>query len=552
MSYSDMVIITLSGGEQEIEFRHPHNFYHIQNLGSSSIQASLTSGISGRTNGVIEIPSGGSATIPRGKDNKFYTYGSGKINIAASDSNVNPFRNSLKGGGGGGTGVSSYPALTDLPSINGHTLLGDMTSEDLGISGGGSGGTKNYNELVNLPEINNVILKGKLSLTDLGLIVDAILSESSTNPVENRVVRQALIDYLSEAKGYTDKQIANLIDGSETILDTLEKIAQAMKEHEDVVEALDAAIGNKADKVDLDDHIRNYNNPHRVTKENVGLDKVDNTPDAEKDVRSAGKLTTPTTINGIPFDGSEPIEIPAGEEGTTDYDKLENKPSINGFVVSGEVSQEDLGWYELTAKDAERFIKNAFGSKEHIKSNLLRNYENIVKDKISEPDLYFSDEMTIEMCFMYTSIPDKYGRPLDMGAKQSYTEGLFFGTTGTYSLEMGFGRNISDYYNPSNDRSPNLGILNPYTIYTISVAFNQETVSFYRNGKKTADVTPYSTSLNYHGLMGDICINTSDRVSNRDINGLMYSLRIYDRKLSDDEIAYNRTVDQALYHIEEE
>lgn len=36
-------------------------------------------------------------------------------------------------GGGGGGGVSSYGELPDKPSINGHTLVGSMTSEDLGI-----------------------------------------------------------------------------------------------------------------------------------------------------------------------------------------------------------------------------------------------------------------------------------------------------------------------------------------------------------------------------------------------------------------------------------
>lgn len=36
-----------------------------------------------------------------------------------------------KGGGGGGT--SDYAKLANKPSINGHTLVGDLSSEDLGI-----------------------------------------------------------------------------------------------------------------------------------------------------------------------------------------------------------------------------------------------------------------------------------------------------------------------------------------------------------------------------------------------------------------------------------
>ena len=327
MSYSDIVIVTLSGGEHEIEFHHSHNFYHIQNLGSGSVQISVTPDISGRTDGVIEIPSGGSATIPRGKNNKFYVYGSGKINIAASDSNVNPFRNSSKGGGGGGTGVSSYPQLTDLPSINGHTLLGNMASEDLGISGG-SGGT---------------------------IAVDDFISLTSINPVQNKVIYQELVKLLAEAEGYTDEQIAALINGAPSTLDTLDKIAQAMADNQDIVEALHDAVGSKADKNDLEAHIHDYNNPHRVNKADVGLDRVDNTPDAEKDVRSAGKLTKPTTINGIEFDGSKPIKIPTS--GGADS-------TINTVKVNGNLTFEDLGWNRFTANDAINIVKKAFEQSE--------------------------------------------------------------------------------------------------------------------------------------------------------------------------------------------
>lgn len=44
-----------------------------------------------------------------------------------------------------------------------------------------------------------------------------------------------------------------------------------------------------------------------LTKNDIGLTNVDNTADANKDVRSAGKLTTAKAINGIEFDGSSDI-----------------------------------------------------------------------------------------------------------------------------------------------------------------------------------------------------------------------------------------------------
>jgi hypothetical protein len=41
-------------------------------------------------------------------------------------------------GGGGGTGTKDYNALDNKPSINGTTLQGDLTLEDIGAASNGS------------------------------------------------------------------------------------------------------------------------------------------------------------------------------------------------------------------------------------------------------------------------------------------------------------------------------------------------------------------------------------------------------------------------------
>ena len=99
---------------------------------------------------------------------------------------------------------------------------------------------------------------------------------------------------LSEAKGYTDTKIANLINGAPTTLDTLKEIADAMEESAEVVEALDKAIGTKANASDLTAHTGNKSNPHGVTKAQVGLGNVDNTADADKSVKHATSADTAT------------------------------------------------------------------------------------------------------------------------------------------------------------------------------------------------------------------------------------------------------------------
>lgn len=60
-----------------------------------------------------------------------------------------------------------------------------------------------------------------------------------------------------QATGYTDTQIANLINGAPSTLDTLKEIADAMAEHEEVVDALNQAIGTKASDVEFQAHQNN-------------------------------------------------------------------------------------------------------------------------------------------------------------------------------------------------------------------------------------------------------------------------------------------------------
>ncbi|MDE7354590.1 MAG: hypothetical protein K2O06_16300, partial [Acetatifactor sp.] len=59
-----------------------------------------------------------------------------------------------------------------------------------------------------------------------------------------------------QATGYTDQKIADLINGAPSTLDTLGEIAEAMKENEGVVGALEAAIGSKANEAEFDSHVK--------------------------------------------------------------------------------------------------------------------------------------------------------------------------------------------------------------------------------------------------------------------------------------------------------
>lgn len=136
-------------------------------------------------------------------------------------------------------------------------------------------------------------LKTKLDGVEAGAnktVVDEALSTESTNPVQNKVVQAALAGKadtghghafadltdkpttlegygitdaetkgaantaLTSAQEYTNQKIADLINGAPTTMDTLGEISTAMAENATVVEALEAAIGSKANAADLTAH----------------------------------------------------------------------------------------------------------------------------------------------------------------------------------------------------------------------------------------------------------------------------------------------------------
>ena len=86
---------------------------------------------------------------------------------------------------------------------------------------------------------------------------------------------------LNAAKTHTDTRVAELINSAPTTLDTLGEIAAAMTENKDVVEALDEAIGTKANAAELSAHTGDRANPHGVTKEQIGLGNAENKSAAE-------------------------------------------------------------------------------------------------------------------------------------------------------------------------------------------------------------------------------------------------------------------------------
>lgn len=79
----------------------------------------------------------------------------------------------------------------------------------------------------------------------------------------------------ASSNAYTDQKIADLINGAPTTLDTLKEIADAMAENENVVDALEASIGAKANQSELDTHTGNNTIHVTASERKAWNNKVD-------------------------------------------------------------------------------------------------------------------------------------------------------------------------------------------------------------------------------------------------------------------------------------
>ena len=94
----------------------------------------------------------------------------------------------------------------------------------------------------------------------------------------------------------------------------------------------------------VDTHVARIDNPHAVTKAQVGLGNVDNTSDSSKNVLSASKLTTARTISlsgdatgSVSFDGSTNVDVVVAvgnDTHTHAFGNLTGKPTtLAGYSI---------------------------------------------------------------------------------------------------------------------------------------------------------------------------------------------------------------------------
>jgi hypothetical protein len=116
---------------QEILLDEVYSYYHFRNDSTETAYIGETSAVSAGSDDVLSIPASTSAFIC--KNETLYAIGNGDLLVYGTNTDTSPFKSAGKGGGGGG-GTDDYSQLANKPQIEGVTLSGNKTFEQLGIS----------------------------------------------------------------------------------------------------------------------------------------------------------------------------------------------------------------------------------------------------------------------------------------------------------------------------------------------------------------------------------------------------------------------------------
>lgn len=174
---------------------------------------------------------------------------------------------------------------------------------------------------------------------------------------------------LKDANTYTDDKVALLMNNSSDAIDSIMELAEAMKTNEDVVDALEDAVGTKASKSDLSSHANNKSNPHGVTAAQVGALPT-----------SGGTLTGGLTVSDKVIQGS-----PSDHSSIASMNRLQtdlfvqgngtapNNPDVPGFYLGKSATDENRHMDIVSGSDYSYIDFNKAGRGSDYDARLLVN-----------------------------------------------------------------------------------------------------------------------------------------------------------------------------------
>ena len=155
-----------------------------------------------------------------------------------------------------------------------ETHLGDIDADEVKVDDSNLG--------LGVTNVQGALEKIVENVGNINNELDNLSSDASEITYNDSTVADALDELSNEldnvvstANSYTDTKVADLVGSAPETLDTLQEVAQAIEENEDVVTALNNAIGSKANQSDLDTTNTNVDNlTTRVTNVENTIPKI--------------------------------------------------------------------------------------------------------------------------------------------------------------------------------------------------------------------------------------------------------------------------------------
>ena len=208
--------------------------------------------------------------------------------------------------------------------------------------------------------------------------IDSILNASEADKDSFKEI----VDLINSVDTENDKAFAGYVTSNDSRSDSIESnLSQEITDRTDA----DSTLQSNIDTVNtnLSTHSNKTDNPHGVTKAQVGLGDVDNIKDIDKEVLSSTKLTTARTINvngdqtgSVSFDGSKDVTLTLsnvaanllsdlktvdGSGSGLDADLLDGFDSLQSLMYKGNIPDSiDLNTYNTAGLYHQR--SNTFAS----------------------------------------------------------------------------------------------------------------------------------------------------------------------------------------------
>lgn len=195
---------------------------------------------------------------------------------------------------------------------------------------------------------------------------------------KNTLVNNSIVEINKDIEG-----IKQILTSDDVDYDTLQELVNALKNNVSSISDIFTELSKKALNIDLVSHKINTNNPHNVTKDQVGLSNVDNTSDINKPISNAvqealnnkaNKDEVPTKLSELEID----LELGVDEEEVLDIIENNSEQVNNEYTLA---TSENFNETSDTQIPTSKAINDRYAKKSELFS---KNYNDLT-DKPTIP-----------------------------------------------------------------------------------------------------------------------------------------------------------------------